>query len=155
MAHFTIEEYGDFTDAHKTERMEYIQHIHREYENLNLQDLPLWLQFKLDFEGWTMEHFKHSHLGKQCRSLGALRFFMKTRGVWVDMKKSIPTAMIELLLEDQQVEWTLEMVLNMKDNFDSPDMEYILKKNNVDAMGNPRNASTRSSARSTLAALPA
>ena len=46
------------------------------------------------------------------------------------------------------------MVLNIKDNFDSPNMEYILKKNNVNAMGNPRNALNRSSARPLQLATP-
>jgi hypothetical protein len=88
--------YGPYNDYVATK-------VH-EYQKLDLQDKTLWLTFREDFQGWTIENFNKCSRAKLVKFRGILR----QRDIWIENLDKVPAtqSLLHILHEEVQTEWT-------------------------------------------------
>jgi hypothetical protein len=122
---------NDTPDAEKrTVHNNHIAAQIKEYDDLDLQDLPLWESFRSDFQNWTAEDFSLCTRGK----VEKMREVLRRRGVYVDQKLPAILSLLEVLVEEERSTWTKEQIKEHLDRrfcFDSRDIYSYLETNGL------------------------
>lgn len=118
----------DVVQAPKEFRDLYVKMRLRQYEEVNLQDFELWEQYREDFAGWTISHFRNSNP----HATRILRHCLRAHGVWVGRNNSrlLSEALYDTLQEDQPGEWSKEEIeehVRTNGEFKSRKIAWLIK----------------------------